>query len=390
MASTSILYRSPDSNLFLIDTPGSIEDSQGHSSQERLLSSSPQEVPFRSLEPKSAKAKANALPISLEDLLLSRRLEFALGELRDGYEGPWCLPRVYKSQESQCHAERDISATKRQKTCCEVGNGPEVIKVLPGKPQFLDTNGSFVYHNQTQTSINIRVNAAHDVASIPPGATSLSGSISATLPAFVSTAPNFSMIVLDPPWPNRSARRSKSYSTSYATPDIRQLLSSIPLEDYVAEQGLVAIWITNKATFREMVIGEGGLFEQWGVQLVEEWIWLKTTKSGEPICALDSTWRKPYEILLVGRRGAVTDEVKRRIMVGVPDLHSRKPNLKYIFDAVGLVKSDWKADCLEIFARNLTAGWWAWGNEVLKFQMEDCWVDSPALMQCSIVIPQDT
>lgn len=140
-----------------------------------------------------------------------------------------------------------------------------------------------------------------------------------------------------------------------------------------------------------MVIGEGGLFEQWGVVLVEEWIWLKTTKCGEPICALDSTWRKPYEVLLVGRRGGAVDgEVKRRVMVGVPDLHSRKPNLKSVFERVSLLEKDVQVDCLEIFARNLTAGWWGWGNEVLKFQMEECWIDPPpTLVQSPIVTTQD-
>ena len=31
---------------------------------------------------------------------------------------------------------------------------------------------------------------------------------------------------------------------------------------------------------------------------------------------------------------------------------------------------------MEVFARNLTAGWWGCGNEVMKFNDEGCWVDS--------------
>jgi N6-adenosine-specific RNA methylase IME4 len=141
---------------------------------------------------------------------------------------------------------------------------------------------------------------------------------------------------------------------------------------------LVAVWVTNKVAFRDLLLGEGGLFEQWGVQLVEEWVWLKVTSDGEPICALDSTWRKPYEILLIGRKPGKEreaekgGEVKRRVILAVPDLHSRKPNLKSIFEQVmGRVEGDYEA--LEVFARNLTAGWWCWGNEVLKFQMSEHW-----------------
>ena len=35
-----------------------------------------------------------------------------------------------------------------------------------------------------------------------------------------------------------------------------------------------------------------------------------------------------------------------------------------------------KYEALEIFARNLTSGWWAWGNEVLKFQSDECWIEA--------------
>jgi len=139
---------------------------------------------------------------------------------------------------------------------------------------------------------------------------------------------------------------------------------------------LVAVWVTNKPAFREMLVWEGGLFEEWGVQLMEEWIWLKVTSIGEPICALDSMWRKPYEVLLIGRRGGerVEGDVKRRVVVGVPDLHSRKPNLKTLFEGV-MCRKGGEYEALEIFARNLTAGWWSWGNEVLKFQTVEHWAE---------------
>ena len=122
------------------------------------------------------------------------------------------------------------------------------------------------------------------------------------------------------------------------------------------------------------MIGEGGLFDLWGASLVEEWIWVKVTERGDPICELDGLWRKPFEVLLVGRGNSARRDggVKRRILVGVPDLHSRKPNLKKLFRGLGLVGEE--KGGLEVFARNLTDGWWGWGNEVLKFQGEDAWV----------------
>jgi N6-adenosine-specific RNA methylase IME4 len=53
-------------------------------------------------------------------------------------------------------------------------------------------------------------------------------------------------------------------------------------------------------------------------------------------------------------------------------VHSRKPNLRGLFEE--LLPERYEA--LEVFARNLTAGWWAWGDEVLLFQKRECWVEA--------------
>jgi N6-adenosine-specific RNA methylase IME4 len=45
-------------------------------------------------------------------------------------------------------------------------------------------------------------------------------------------------------------------------------------------------------------------------------------------------------------------------------MHSRKPRLSQIL--APYVKP--APRCLELFARELEAGWTSWGNEVLKFQ----------------------
>ena len=161
----------------------------------------------------------------------------------------------------------------------------------------------------------------------------------------------------------------------------------------MAEGGLIGAWVTNKPAIREMILGTGdgtggGLFGEWGVRLVEEWVWVKVTVTGEPVLELGSVWRRPWEVLLVGRKagkgedGVMEEEgnrdgeeegVKRRVVLAVPDLHSRKPCLKGLFEgAMGLKEGEYEG--LEIFARNLTKGWWSWGDEVLKFQADEHWV----------------
>ena len=265
--------------------------------------------------------------------------------------------------------------------------------VLPDTCRYLH------FHNPNPRSLHAifgssstRYDKAKAKATIPPHSTILQGSISSTLHVFKNTAPVFPIITLDPPWPNRSARRKGAYPTSRSTStatshgpsSIHALLSSLPLHSHLATEGLIAIWITNSASCREIVLGAGGLFEDWGVRLVEEWVWLKVTSAGLPVCELREGGRKPFEVLLVGRRGGPATGggdggegvgvVRRRVLVGVPDLHSRKPNLRVLLEGfVG--KRDGEYEGLEIFARNLTAGWWGWGNEALKFQTEEHWVE---------------
>jgi N6-adenosine-specific RNA methylase IME4 len=362
-----ILYQNSDSTVILIDIPRSIEVAQGDSSQS-LLSSKPIEHPFPSVEPKSEKARANLGEISLEVLLLQKHIQLSLDQLKSEWSGEWCLSRQLKSVE----AENEVSGKKRKRKGgeCQDADAP----TPPETSKAVETEGqerSFFTNSTPELTI---IFLGKDSIRIPANSTILCGDITTTIDTFTSQAPNFDLIILDPPWPNRSARRKKSYGISYGNHEIKALLSSLPLANHLIDDALMGIWVTNKPAFREIVLGEGGLFEEWGVQLVEEWIWLKVTSTGEPISELGSMWRKPYEILLVGRKGACPDsEVRRRVLVGVPDLHSRKPNLKVLFEQV--MKKD-KYEALEAFARNLTSGWWAWGNEVLKFQSDEYWIEA--------------
>ena len=328
------------------------------------------------MEPKSTKAKANLGPNLLKDLLLQKHLELALDEVKREYEGLWCLPRITvddkmgpATQENKRRRLETVNSERVPAACLEVEN----ITVN----HVLVKEDCIYFRNSEQSSLGVFLGTNNQKTITPPKSTLLQGDITQTLDVFKSSAPKFNLIVLDPPWPNRSARRKQSYTISYGTSEIRALLSSIPFYDHLVDDGLIAVWVTNKPAFREMIVGQEGLFAEWGVQLIEEWIWLKVTSKGELICAMDSTWRKPYEILLVGQRceEILDEQVKRRVIVGVPDLHSRKPNLKTLFEGI-MGNEEGRYEALEIFARNLTAGWWSWGNEVLKFQMEEHWAES--------------
>ncbi|KOS22718.1 Uncharacterized protein ESCO_003880 [Escovopsis weberi] len=331
---SSVLSQSHDASVLLLDIPASLEEAQvlpGHPPPWRLLSAPPPTEPFALPEPRHASSAHDYLAASrspashVAELMASAAARGALDHLSRHHAGPYCLERRL--------AAPGESGPGRP------GPGPEPEDTIP----------------------------------LPPGAEALQGSIQETRQAFLDRAPHFRLILLDPPWPNRSVRRkTDAYTTAANMAEMRSLLSSIPVPLHLADDGLVAVWITNKPAVLDLLTAPTGLFASWGLELVAEWTWLKITASGEPLFDLDSAWRKPWERLLIARRaGAKTPPaLGDKVVVAVPDAHSRKPCLRGQFQAI--LGEGFPA--LEVFARSLTAGWWSWGNEVLHFQNSRHWV----------------
>ncbi|KAF3904146.1 hypothetical protein AA313_de0204750 [Arthrobotrys entomopaga] len=217
---------------------------------------------------------------------------------------------------------------------------------------------------------------------IPPNSAFLLGPFTRTIPLFNAfsescSTPGFDFILLDPPWPNRSAHRAKhqnSYKTS--TFDAYDLFK-FKVSNNIRRNGVVAVWVTNNSKWRNFLVEK--LFPAWKVQMVAEWIWVKVTINGEPIFDLENVARKPYESLILAKPIFSSDpsapstisihQLKDKLLFATPDIHSRKPCLK------GLVEPYISPNprCCEVFARNLTEGWFSWGNDVLKGNWRGCW-----------------
>ncbi|XP_069903113.1 N(6)-adenine-specific methyltransferase METTL4 isoform X6 [Globicephala melas] len=143
----------------------------------------------------------------------------------------------------------------------------------------------------------------------------------------------YDVIVIDPPWQNKSVKRSNRYS--YLSPlQIKQ----IPIPKLAAPNCLVVTWVTNRQKHLRFVKEE--LYPSWSVEIVAEWHWVKITSSGEFVFPLDSPHKKPYEGLILGRvrekaalplRNADVKELPipdHKLIVSVPcTLHSHKPPL---------------------------------------------------------------
>uniref|UniRef100_A0A8D0FUE4 Methyltransferase like 4 n=1 Tax=Strix occidentalis caurina TaxID=311401 RepID=A0A8D0FUE4_STROC len=206
---------------------------------------------------------------------------------------------------------------------------------------------------------------------VPPKSSFLLSDISCLQP-LLNYKKKYDVIVIDPPWENKSVKRSNRYS-HLSSWQIKQ----IPVPALAAPNCLVVTWVTNRQKHIRFVKDE--LYPHWSVKTLAEWHWVKITRAGEFVLPLDSLHKKPYEVLVLGRvQGDVKEALRKpedvlpipdhKLIVSMPcSLHSHKPPLTAVL--AEFIKPD--VECLELFARNLQPGWTSWGNEVLKFQHVD-------------------
>ena len=418
---TAILYQNPAKTVTLIDVPTSISLAQGtleSPNRRKLFSSSPLQSPYVSTEPKSeaAKAKVQKTMGVADQEFPTELLLNALREVGDNLCGEWCLPRqtlsaVSKSVDSKrksSHLAGFDAETQAQEPNLRLPktyhdrrqeSDPQSPLELSQSPPFstaivlhVQSISHQLVRNSNTVQLPLHISMISQTYIVPPCSSFMLSTIDELSfrsfshaayeiypnPSFSAGPGQFDFVLLDPPWDNRSVRRAQRYTTLRQKTNPMDVLRDM-LGKHIAPRALVGCWITNKSLVRDTVLEA---LTDWGVQLIEEWAWLKTTGHGEPMSRVDGLWRKPYEILLLGRkqdlgscRRGETAEVgtglQRRVIVAVPDLHSRKPNLKELITPMMANPIDYRT--LEVFARNLTAGWWAWGDEVLKFSWEGHW-----------------
>lgn len=371
----AILYQNQSSTVLLLDVPTSIR--HGQKAIKDLRSSTALESPYPSTEPKGTKRETALATISPVDLSYHESIQDCISKALNEIQNHQSSAKLGISW---CHSRRALSPLTSPSFSIGESSSeiPIILSTTERRTDFhslCDLEGAVVFNFQSRTAV-ITTTTLGDFF-IPPQSTFILASLEQGLSALLRTrdalfpgSPGFDLILMDPPWSNRSVRHSGAYRTqeSQNTDPFQQAFSIA--KRFVAPRGWLAVWITNKSIVRAQVLQACQIS---GFYLHEEWVWIKTTTGGEPVTQLDGIWRRPYEILLLFRQDSQPEIPKRRIIAGVPDVHSRKPCLKVLLEE--LLPPDYSA--LELFARSLTAGWWSWGDEVLKFQHESSWSDSP-------------
>ncbi|KAI1845738.1 hypothetical protein JX266_008103 [Neoarthrinium moseri] len=360
---SSLLYESADKSVVLIDIPRSLEEAQvlaGNPPPRRLVSCKALTEPWQRHDSKKGRepSVSQSPSAAIDELMTQETVRAAIDQIGQSYTGHWCFSRLVKNEAQDT---TDIIPPKKRKLDGEE-EGDHAAKVrTPHEP------GEYLIDERPEE-------VGNDAFFFPTKTHHLLGSIENERAAFLQKAPAFDLILLDPPWPSRSVRRKReSYATAYDMHETKNLLSLIPVAAHLNPDGLVALWVTNKPAVIDLLRSPGGIFDLWGLEPIGEWIWVKVTNSGEPIVDPQSSWRKPWERLLIARKkgGTARLDAERKVIFGVPDLHSRKPNLRRLFG--NTLPEDYVG--LEIFARNLTAGWWSWGDQTLMFQHRHHWIE---------------
>uniref|UniRef100_A0A914QRW2 Methyltransferase-like protein 4 n=1 Tax=Panagrolaimus davidi TaxID=227884 RepID=A0A914QRW2_9BILA len=177
----------------------------------------------------------------------------------------------------------------------------------------------------------------------------------------------YDLIILDPPWPNKSVKRLKSYNT-FEIDDLYDL----PIESLCHSKTAVIIWLTNNSTVHSSI---NRILESWNLEIYSICHWLKITKNGEPISSFNSMHKVPFESFIIAF-STENDHQKEMnfsmikndfCFISTPNsCHSRKPPigkiLEQLFPEISFEKS------LELYGRYLCPKTTTIGFEVLKFQ----------------------
>jgi site-specific DNA-methyltransferase (adenine-specific) len=174
----------------------------------------------------------------------------------------------------------------------------------------------------------------------------------------------YRVIYADPPWNfvgmnKLNARTSgKELADHYATMGDWELMA-LPVASLAERNCLLFLWTAHSKLPVAL-----DLVRAWGFRYsTVAFEWFKRTSTGRPVCFM-GRWvcGGAIELCLLGRRGSVPRISKRvRRLVDAPRReHSRKPDevRRRIVELVGDVPR------IELFAREQSDGWDAWGNEV--------------------------
>jgi N6-adenosine-specific RNA methylase IME4 len=129
-------------------------------------------------------------------------------------------------------------------------------------------------------------------------------------------------------------------------------LKNLPVPELAAERCHLHLWTLPNSYHRIAY----DVLEHWGFRVVSEFVWVK------PSFGRGLYWRISHEILLTGVRSEFDhfDDRGLRSWIEAPrGRHSEKPG-----EVREMIERASPGPRLELFARKVVPGWFAWGHEI--------------------------
>lgn len=169
------------------------------------------------------------------------------------------------------------------------------------------------------------------------------------LDTLISAGQRFACIYADPPWRYGNQATRGATDNHYPTMAIEDI-KALPVADLADDDAHLHLWTTTSFLAEALQV-----IESWGFTYKSQLIWTK------PQIGLGNYWRVSHEILLLGVRGRCPflDKSMPSWIEAPREAHSVKPQV--FRQAVERVSPGPR---IELFARQASPGWTAWGNQV--------------------------
>ncbi|WP_091683784.1 MT-A70 family methyltransferase [Anaerocolumna aminovalerica] len=168
----------------------------------------------------------------------------------------------------------------------------------------------------------------------------------------------YNIIYADPPWQYRQSKGQGVAENHYLTMPIEDICN-LPVSSISHNDSILFLWTTFPQLPEALTV-----MRSWGFTYkTVAFVWVKQNKSGNGFFFGLGYWtRSNVEICLLGVKGHPKRVSKKvhQLIVSPLERHSKKPDIirEKIIELVGDLPR------IELFARQETAGWDIWGNEV--------------------------
>jgi len=172
----------------------------------------------------------------------------------------------------------------------------------------------------------------------------------------------YNIIYADPPWSYKeSGGGNRVVSSKYPTMDI-EAIKTLPVRAICADTSILFMWVTFPRLTEGLEVFPAWDFVYYGLGFD----WVKLSKNKNPSWGMGYYTRQNTEVCLVGvkkdRSKRIKPLVKNILSVVHSERreHSQKPEIikEHIVSICGDLPR------IELFARDKTPGWDAWGNEI--------------------------